>query len=670
MYMPDIQYNTPSHLHFLEIFIISLILTFAPEITAAKKIPENNKPIVTVENVDFDMAKIPNHPRIIANDEDFKRIRQLYENKSNEYLTRWIDDRLSKTKDLLDENFDNPESTSYIGYFLYDGVRTNAGARMLTSIKELSFAYKITGDSAYAQKVWYLLKRAGLPEEGAKSNEVLFPDWYPKFFLDLSAMATAYAIGYDWCYDFYSEKQKTFIEHTIIENGLNPGFVLMTKESDAYEFRGNHNRNAVKNTGIILAALSVADNYPDLTSKIVRTGIDNIQFMMPEFAPDGAWFESLSYWSYTMEYFIPLVSTLIKTLGDDFGLLDYCGLRRTAEFALQATGPLGANNYHDGGELKSYASNPAIFWLAKYFGDAKLTAAKLDFMVSNDLEADIYDILWYDSMVLHPGTKLERDAYFGGIEFVSMRQEWDNPESTWVSFHGGQCEGSHAHIDGGAFVFDACGVRWACDVRKEDYNIGGYRSYTESKRTYYRVRTEGHNTLVINPDKSAGQELDSYMKIIKFVPDKINPYSVLDMSGGYKNSVYRAIRGFMLADNRNSLIIRDELELKGMNPEIFWFMHTRADAVIAGKNKVMLFQDGKKLELEYITNSAESQISVVPAESMPSSPPPFAGKQSDNSTYRKVQIRLTGSGKVNLTVKLKPESNGIQPVNDLPISKW
>jgi hypothetical protein len=654
----------------IKLILATILLFFVTETIAKEIHPENGLTTSTLNKDELNFSIRSPHPRIIANEEDFKRVKHLYKNKSNKYLTRWIDVRLAKAKELLDEKFDNPESNSYIGYYLYDGVRTNAGGRMLGAIKELSFAYIMTGEPVYAQKVWFLLKRAGLPEKGKTPSEGLFPDWYPKFFLDLSAMASAYAIGYDWCYDYFSEAQRAFIERTIIEYGLNPAFELMTKDSEAFEMRGNHNRNAVKNTGIILAALSVADKYPDLTAKIIKTGIDNIQYMMPEFAPDGAWFESVSYWNYTIEYFVSLVSSLIKALGDDSGLMDYCGLKRTGEFALQATGPLGANSYHDGDDSKIFASCPAIFWLAKYFGKHELTAAKLDFMIQNNMDADLYDILWYDTTISRPKTQLEKDAYFGGVEFVSMRKEWGNPESTWVSFHGGPGEGSHAHMDGGAFVYDALGIRWACDLHSENYNIGGYRSFTESKRSYYRVRTEGHNTLVINPDKSVGQDLDSFMKVIKYVPGENNPFSVLDMTSGYKNAAYRAIRGYMLTDSRNSLVIRDELELKGNHSEIYWFMHTQADAKVVGKDKVILTKEGKKMELEFVTNAEEAQIAIVPAEPLPSSPEPFAGKQSDNSEYRKVQIRLLGSGKVNLTVKLKPESNEIQPVNDLPISKW
>lgn len=653
-----------------KIVLATILLFFVTETIAKEIHPENGSTTPALKKDEFNFSKMPSHPRIIAGKKDFMRVKQLYENKSNEYITKWVNFRLVKAKELLDKKFDNPESDYYIGYYLCDGVRTNAGGRMLNAVKELSFAYKMTGDPVYAQKVWYLLKRAGIPEKGANPAEVLFPDWYPKFFLDLSAMASAYAIGYDWCYDHFSKEQRTYIEQCIIEYGLKPGFDFMTKDSEAYEARGTHNRNVVKNGGIILAALAIADKYPDLTAQVIQTGIDNVQYMMPEFAPDGAWLESVSYWKYTIYYLIPLVATLDVSLGDDFGFMDYFGLRQTGEFPMQSTGPLGENNYHDGSVTKTCAASPTIFWLAKYFGDDKLTAAELDYKQQNNMDGDIYDILWYDTNILTPETQLKKDAYYRSLEFVSMRKEWDNPETTWVSFHGGLGEGSHTHMDGGAFVFDALGVRWACDIHKEDYNVGGYRSFTESKRTYYRVRTEGHNTLVINPDKSVGQDLDSYMKVIKFVPRENNPYSVLDMTSGYKKAVYRAVRGYMLADNRNSLIIRDELELKDSLSEIYWFMHTQVEAKVTGQNKVMLTKDGKSMELEFVTNAKEAQISIVPAKPLPSSPEPYAGKQSDNSDFRKVQIRLIGAGKIDLTVKLKPTGTKYQSVSDIPIYKW
>ena len=662
-------YNFP-HLKLKKILIAVFFLLFVNGLFAKETPPENGRTTSALNQDEFHKGKIHSHPRIMANSEDFKRIKRLYKNKSNEYLTHWIDNRLAKANELLDEEFDNPKSNYYIGYYLYDGVRTNAGARMLNAIEKFSFAYKMTEDPVYAQKVWYLLKRAGASEIESTPSVALFPGWYPKFFLGLSAMATAYAIGYDWCYDFFSEEQKKYIEHSILEYGLKPASEIFTKDSESFEMRGNTNRNVVKNSGIILAALSIADKYPDVTAKLIRKGIDNIQYMMPEFAPDGAWLESVSYWDYTISYFIPLVSSLEISFGENYGLMDYNGLKRTGEFPMQATGPLGANNFHDGSTSKVFASSPAIFWLAKYFRNPDLTAAKLDFMVQNNLDAEMCDILWYDTTVASPKIKLNRDAYFGGVEFVSMRKEWDNPETTWVSFHGGLGEGSHTHMDGGAFVFDALGVRWAGDLHSEDYNVGGYRSYTESKRTYYRVRTEGHNTLVINPDKSVGQDLDSYMKVIKFVPRENNPYSVLDMTSGYKKAVYRAVRGYMLADNRNSLIIRDELELKDSLSEIYWFMHTQAEAKVTGQNKVMLTKDGKSMELEFVTNAKEAQISIVPAKPLPSSPEPYAGKQSDNSDFRKVQIQLIGAGKVDLTVKLKPTGTKYQSVSDVPIYKW
>lgn len=659
------------HPKLFQILFAIVFSLFVSEAMAKENHLVNDKKSPPSEINEAGFSKLKIHPRIVASKEDFDRIKQLYANKSNVYIVEWVDEKLAKAKKLLSETFDDPKSDLYIGYFLFDGVRSNAGGRMLNAVKNLSFAWQMTGDPAYGQKVWFLLKRAGIPEKGTATSELTFPDWYPKFFLDLSAMAYAYAIGYDWCYDFFSKEQRKYIEQTLFEYGLDPAFKIMSKSSETFEMRGNHNRNVVKNGGIMIAALAIADKYPDLTSQIVQAGLDNIQYMMPEFGPDGAWFESVSYWNYTISYFVPLVSTLEASLGDDFGLMDYLGLRHTGEFALQATGPLGPNNFHDGGDSKVYASNPAIFWLGRYFADSKMTAAKLDFMIQNKLDADIYDVLWYDSTVTIPEIKLEKDCYFGGLEFVSMRKDWDNPETTWLSFHGGWGEGSHAHIDGGAFIFDALGVRWACDVHKEDYNVGGYRSFTDSKLTYYRVRTEGHNTLVFNPDETVGQELDSFMKVIKFVPREENPFSVLDMTSAYKKYANRVVRGYMLTDNRNSLVIRDEMELKSnQSDEIYWFMHTQCEAHVNGKNSVLLEKDGKSMQLEFLTDAEKAEISVVPAEPLPSSPKPYGGKQSDNSEYRKIQIRLKASGQVNITVKIKPLDGKYQSVVNIPTSNW
>ena len=84
-----------------------------------------------------------------------------------------------------------------------------------------------------------------------------------------------------------------------------------------------------------------------------------------------------------------------------------------------------------------------------------------------------------------------------------MRSAWDDPNAVSVDFKAGDNKANHSHLDLGSFIVDALGVRWACDLGADDYNMPGY--FGGKRWTYYRLRAEGHNTLVIN----SGRDVES-----------------------------------------------------------------------------------------------------------------------------------------------------------------
>lgn len=51
-----------------------------------------------------------------------------------------------------------------------------------------------------------------------------FPDWNPQHYLDVAEMTCAFAIGYDWLYDYWSDEQKAFLAQKIYEYGLVPSY--------------------------------------------------------------------------------------------------------------------------------------------------------------------------------------------------------------------------------------------------------------------------------------------------------------------------------------------------------------------------------------------------------------------------------------------------------------
>ena len=233
-----------------------------------------------------------------------------------------------------------------------------------------------------------------------------------------------------------------------------------------------------------------------------------------------------------------------------------------------------------------------------------------------------------------------------------MRSGWNDSKASFASFHGGMIDDSHTHADGGAFVFDQGGVRWACDLPNESYSADGYGSGLETKYTYYRARAEGHNTLVIAPDETAGQDLDAQLTVSDYDFDTDSPWATLDMTDAYKSKASKVERTLQLTDNKTALMVKDSIQLN-QDAEVYWFMHTQVDAKVRSDNMVLLTSGDKSMILEVICNR-DAEVSVVPAEPLSTSEPPYGGSESDNSAYRKVQIKIAGEGNTEITVKMRP----------------
>ena len=70
----------------------------------------------------------------------------------------------------------------------------------MAMIHWLAMAYILTKDAKYAEGLYDIFEAAGN-----------FPDWNPQHFLDVAEMTCAFAIGYDWLYDYWSDEQKKFL---------------------------------------------------------------------------------------------------------------------------------------------------------------------------------------------------------------------------------------------------------------------------------------------------------------------------------------------------------------------------------------------------------------------------------------------------------------------------
>ena len=233
----------------------------------------------------------------------------------------------------------------------------------------------------------------------------------------------------------------------------------------------------------------------------------------------------------------------------------------------------------------------------------------------------------------------------------SLRERNYDGNSLWIAAQAGKNNIDHCHLDCGSFVLDWGGYRWALDLGYDDYNLDGY-FYTK-RYNYYRVRAEGHNTLVINPSTDKDQKISADTKIEKFVSNDNYSFAVMDLTSAYDAKSVK--RGIYMGDDRKSITIRDELELDSESDVVYWYMHTDANINIIN-NIAYLSKGGKEMQLEFLAEGCDALIDVVEAKALI----PLDGSENDNPNkgIKKIRITLTNGVKPNLTVKITPSGTG------------
>jgi hypothetical protein len=210
-----------------------------------------------------------------------------------------------------------------------------------------------------------------------------------------------------------------------------------------------------------------------------------------------------------------------------------------------------------------------------------------------------------------------------------MRNSWDNPDALWVGIKAGYNQVNHGHLDLGNFEFDLDGVRWAVDLGRDDYNLPGYWERNPSGRrwNYYRLRSLSHNVVLLD---GADQDVKATSHVIARRLNVAEPYTVVDLSSAYPNSAESVLRGVMLVNQRTSLLVQDEIALKGKH-DVAWGITTAALTNVNADGSAVLRQDGREV-VARILEPAGAQFSV---ESAQQDPP-----EKTNEGYSRLVIRL------------------------------
>jgi hypothetical protein len=419
-----------------------------------------------------------------------------------------------------------------------------------------------------------------------------------KSFLDCAEIAVAVSLAYDWLYDELSDEERKAIEESLFRHVIEPAlaayddrFMLWPKRRD--------NCTLVSNSGVLVAALAVLEQYRDPCLQLIRKSIASSWRVFETLAPDGAWPEGLSYWSLAMRYAGLMVATLESTLGHSFGLAARPGFAQTGDFALHAVGTSGAA-FNFGDSEPKFDISP-LAWFAHRFKrptDARLLRRYDGWYLP-------FTAIWADwPKTNSTATRPPAAKIFHSYNLACFRNTWSTApvaRPVYLAIKGGNVVGVgsssspedavlHAQADAGSFIIDGRRRRWIMDLGSDDYDLPGYFDHGIDSRSgprwrYYRTQTAGHNTLVID---GRNQIPNARAPIIGSCIDGQSKWAILDLSAAYGKPAGSIRRGAALIGRQ--VLIQDEI-----GPEVFgtitWSVHTSAEPVsVAGS--VARFRSG------------------------------------------------------------------------------
>lgn len=617
------------------------------------------------------------HPRILATSSDFARVKSMVQS-GEATIVKWYEDIQKQGEKHLNMALPTDD--------LPDGRRMIGSRQVGPLVINLGMLYHLSDDAAkkeqYKQRIW---------DEVYTVSQ--FPSWNEENeFLNTAEFMEGLAIAYDWLYDAWTPEQRQILEDAIINKGL-------VKTLEAYNknvwwirtYPRTNNWNAVCNGASVLALMAIGDVEKEIVlpsnekvtmeqfgGKILDIAFNALEdFILLEFTPDGAWAEGPSYWKYTLEYIVRFISSLETALGTSYGYDQTPGLNKTGYFPTYLSGAVGSLNYGDASNNKVMAAEE--LWIAKKYGDRLLASVHLDNKIKYRNAGTEFEMLWYEPDFYLPGQTLELDQYFSGTEVATFRSKWDDPNTSFLGLKAGNNVVSHGHYDLGSFVFEALGQQWAIDLGKDDYNLPGYSNYDKERLTYYRLNPEGHNTLVINPDGGAQQNIKAFAKIEKTESKPLGGFAIANLTEAYNKHVSSAKRGVMLASNRTRATIQDEVSF--LNPSTaYWFMHTEADIQVSDDGQsAILTKGGEKLWVglnSYAHDASgrpiEAKLGVMDAKPLPESPNP--PKQHQNEGIRKLFVKLDEVKDMRITVTLIPIVGALEDTDtsftSVPLDQW
>ncbi|KAK0544276.1 hypothetical protein OC846_006130 [Tilletia horrida] len=566
------------------------------------------------------------HPRLMAPQYQWDCLSDRISNDA--YLTIWDSAIMANASTWLGMP---PTNYSIDGGFGGSGI-LDVSREVQLRMKTFAYAWQRTNDTKWVQRAWLELQTAAgnvtstyfgqQPIQGyPNATSTMAPHWNMVHFLDVAEMTAAFAIGYDWLYNAWSDSQRADIVSWIKQFGLTPGLDQYTTSDGWWATKGNNNGNwnCVCNSGLLLGALAIlGDDTSGIATQIINYAIPNMKTgCMTGAYEDGTWSETANYWYFGTNAQARAVSALTTATGSDQGLsAANANWANTGNFHMYVGGQAGLFAYGDNGPNKYSTNANGMFLWARLYNNPIYALYQRD-------RADAPDPLsmfWYDTTTKGGfWNGLALDQWFNNAagNWASMRSSWTDFMGTYIGVKSSSAVGhqTHGDLDAGDFVFDALGTRWAGEYGSGQYlsycyfgacTINGWfdngESYNSTRYKYFRKATQGQNTLVVGdqnqltncqPNNTFQSTNPVQSADPNYVPGTNDvAYFITDMSSCYASSQggtspypsQSLVRGIRFLNGRRQMLVQDDIS-SNVNAGIEWRVQTNASVAFSSDKR-------------------------------------------------------------------------------------
>lgn len=533
------------------------------------------------------------HPRILMPTGYEEKIRQMLASGKGDFLQVIHNQIEDYSNQLLKKGPYLKTSLSNVNY----------PREIMGRVMYLSYMYRMTGEEKYAQRA----------ERELLAAAAHYDEWRPDHFLTTSEMTLAFAIGYDWLYDYLSETSKETIINEIKTKGLD---LAETTYGNKYKSSVG-NWNSVCSACMTASALAIFEHDPVKYTKFVADAIEKNLKAVENFSPDGGYPEGYSYWHYGVSYQTIMFEVLKTALGYDSTLPETTdGFDKTGAFPTMMSTPSGSC-FSYGDVAMDADVSCASFWLARRFNRPDWLYLDKKMILANEFEQEDMlcrfnpIILCYSvGLDLASIAKPKENVWFnaGDQPVFAYRSGFDSREDVYLGIKGGYPKGNHAHMDSGSFYYERGGVVWADDLGSDSYTLSNYWSngQTGGRWKIFRLGVTGHNT--INFD-GANHIVTAKAAITEHFSDERIGAKV-NLTSSCSNKVSKAERTVYLEGDVLNVV---DNVVPSTSTTVTWNMVTPADATTDGNGKIILTSNGKKMSLQ-VLSPANAQLFILPAE--------------------------------------------------------